>query len=405
MPFRLANEPESFFTKNFATYTSVINYTVYNESPFFEENDILFVLVRKGSGQLTANTLTYNIKENHLCMIQQSSVFMFKNQDSIPLSLEVIVSSNALISLFDTQPAASDYTYSISQTPVGIRLSGKLGDKIVQYFDELKSKKLLTPYLKICLVEKITYMAFRLFTHPELIILPNEGPKTPLCKTLFEYIQANCAENLTSSQVAKKFHISKQQLNIQLYSICGANFYHVLAKARVKFCCCLFLRDMSLSEVAIHSGFSSDAVFFKTFKEIKGCTPDQWRNEMRLALSKKDEKPVNSKLVEISCYLYENFRKDINCKSCATTLYMSTKEVEKITKAFYGISFSQSLTNLRLAYAESLLAVSSLNINDIAFDAGFNSVHTFIRLFKKKNAMTPGEYKKETVKKYEKRNI
>ena len=403
MSVRLVDEPESFFTKNFTAYTSVVSYTVFNESPFFEENDILFVLVRKGSGQITVNAKTYNIKENHLCMLLQSSIFMFKNQGTVPLVLEVIVSSIALVSLFDTQETASDYNYPTSRIPTSIKLNGDLGDKIVRYFDELRDKgETLTPYLKICLVEKITYIVFRLLTHSELIVPPNEGSKDPLCKTIFEYIQNNCTENLTSSHVAEKFKISRQQVNIQLYSICGANFYRVLAKARIKFCCCLFFRDMPLNKVATHSGFSSEAVFFKTFKEIKGCTPEQWRKEMRLTLSGINANPVNSKLVEISNYLYENFREDVNCKSCAASLYMSTKEIEKTIKEFYGISFTQCLLNLRLAYSESLLTVTNLNINDIAYDAGFNSVHTFIRLFKQKNTITPGEYRKESIKKHEK---
>lgn len=44
-------------------------------------------------------------------------------------------------------------------------------------------------------------------------------------------------------------------------------------------------------------------------------------------------------------------------------------------------------------FAAGLLAVSDLPVCDVALEAGFHSVHTFIRLFKSEYGETPTQYR------------
>lgn len=69
--------------------------------------------------------------------------------------------------------------------------------------------------------------------------------------------------------------------------------------------------------------------------------------------------------------------------------YLS-REFKRITK----VNFIDYLTDFRLEQAKNLLAQSNLKINDIAEAVGYNPSY-FNRLFKKKFAITPGQYRKK----------
>lgn len=55
-------------------------------------------------------------------------------------------------------------------------------------------------------------------------------------------------------------------------------------------------------------------------------------------------------------------------------------------------TFSEYINNLRLEYSTHLLRRGRVQLSDIAFSAGFNSDHTFRRLFKQKYGCTPTQY-------------
>ncbi len=58
------------------------------------------------------------------------------------------------------------------------------------------------------------------------------------------------------------------------------------------------------------------------------------------------------------------------------------------------VSFYEYVNSLRLIYAERLLKEGKEKLADIAFICGFNSDHTFRRLFKEKYGCTPLQYQK-----------
>ena len=84
---------------------------------------------------------------------------------------------------------------------------------------------------------------------------------------------------------------------------------------------------------------------------------------------------------------------------------LKVKEYELFRAAYCGLcwslkekygadaGFNSFLAIFRIRYAEGLLTMSTIPIIDVALDSGFNSVHTFIRTFKKYNQMTPSEYR------------
>lgn len=95
------------------------------------------------------------------------------------------------------------------------------------------------------------------------------------------YINQHYQEKLNLEDTAatvgfSKFHftrIFKQYMNM--------TFYEYLNKKRVK--CAeglLYSTEMSVTDVAMNSGFSSMSAFDRTFKSTNGCSPSEFRNAM-----------------------------------------------------------------------------------------------------------------------------
>lgn len=103
--------------------------------------------------------------------------------------------------------------------------------------------------------------------------------------TVFDYLDEHFSEDLTLETVAdvagfSKFHFSR------LFKQCsGYNFYDYLCYRRIKSAETLLLKpSLSITEVALQSGFSSLSTFNRTFKKIKGCTPSEYRSLYRSQL-------------------------------------------------------------------------------------------------------------------------
>jgi len=77
---------------------------------------------------------------------------------------------------------------------------------------------------------------------------------------------------------------------------------------------------------------------------------------------------------------------------------MSYSKFRQAFKKSTGLSPNQYYLNIRLNKAKELLTSTSLNINEIAYHTGFESIFYFSKLFKKKNGVSPKDYRNEIQK-------
>lgn len=96
---------------------------------------------------------------------------------------------------------------------------------------------------------------------------------------VFDYLDLHYMEDITLEKVAdvagfSKFHFSR------LFKQCsGQNFYDYLCYKRIKAAEMLLLEpNLTITEIALQSGFSSLSTFNRTFKRSKNCTPTEYRN-------------------------------------------------------------------------------------------------------------------------------
>jgi AraC-like DNA-binding protein len=96
-------------------------------------------------------------------------------------------------------------------------------------------------------------------------------------------------------------------------------------------------------------------------------------------------------------YIMQNFRKKIQMKDLLEVANMSSTAFSVFFKKNYNMSFSEYLLKVRIGYACNLLTDSSRSISQISFDAGFENLSNFNRLFKKAKGVTPKEYRRKAI--------
>lgn len=75
--------------------------------------------------------------------------------------------------------------------------------------------------------------------------------------------------------------------------------------------------------------------------------------------------------------------------------------VSKVINEEFKTNFSDLINSYRIAYSKEMLSdvsIKSLTLSQIAENAGFSNNSTFYRIFKEKEGISPGDYRKRHVK-------
>ncbi len=102
----------------------------------------------------------------------------------------------------------------------------------------------------------------------------------------------------------------------------------------------------------------------------------------------------NSRRIEKAIeFMNQNFQKAITLNEVARLTNMADVSFSRFFKARTGITFMDSLLELRLGNASRLLIDTTQSIAEVAYNCGFNNISNFNRLFKKKKSCTPREFR------------
>ncbi|MDR0635936.1 MAG: AraC family transcriptional regulator [Treponema sp.] len=93
-------------------------------------------------------------------------------------------------------------------------------------------------------------------------------------------------------------------------------------------------------------------------------------------------------------YIENHLLEDLSLEQVADIANFSKFHFSRIFKEFTNLSFNHYIQQKRVKKAEALLLNPTYSIADAALDAGFKSISTFNRIFRKIKHYTPSEYKK-----------
>ena len=92
-------------------------------------------------------------------------------------------------------------------------------------------------------------------------------------------------------------------------------------------------------------------------------------------------------------YIAENYDKKISLGAVAEVCRMSPGQFSRAFRKEHGVSFSQYVIRHRLDRACELLTRVDALVKEAAFSVGFSDLSYFTRLFRRRLAMTPSEFK------------
>lgn len=92
-------------------------------------------------------------------------------------------------------------------------------------------------------------------------------------------------------------------------------------------------------------------------------------------------------------YLQQHLTRPFDAKHMEETLHFHFDYLARCLKKHTGLSPLQYLHELQINKAKSLLANTGLPVSEIGIHVGIENTNYFIRLFRKKMGMTPGQYR------------
>lgn len=158
----------------------------------------------------------------------------------------------------------------------------------------------------------------------------------------------------------------------------------------------------SVHHVLLQSGFhlqgAREGALYERLFELEG--PDEMRQWFKSSVIKpymqqlNETRHVHAKLrvEKVMAYIEEHYKEDISLDLCADLEFTTPKSLSADFKRFAGMNFIDYVTQYRMDKARELLRDTDMKINEIAESVGYQPSY-FIRLFKKAEGLTPGQYR------------
>lgn len=377
-------------------YLRLQHITVRDSIPPVAEDNSLFIYVQSGRGYLSVNGVVFDLRPGCFCWLQSYHIFSIDALWEQELHLSVVMYDYPLSNYMTFHNNTAQGLRSFATTIPVYPLEGQTRDLVECLLEEFAECNDAydsgSNLIKCGILGQLALIFFDLcgrysITHPYSM------HQWPLGWSLSLFISFFCSEDLIPKDVADSFGISVATLNRELRITTGMNFAQTLNRARINLACSAMLfSELSFHFIFSYCGFRSEVAFYRTFKDLKGMTPQEYR--IRSVNTKGTPRKMVCETVErILYYMHSNYKEQISLKSMAQELYISENIIRTLLHEELHTNFKEILTSYRLRYAEALLAVTDLPILDISLASGFNSERTFSRLFNTRNGMSPSAYR------------
>ena len=211
---------------------------------------------------------------------------------------------------------------------------------------------------------------------------------------IFRYIHAHLSEKLTISSISKLFFLSESTINRYVKETTGLSFNTLINEMRVgKTMDMLLYTDLDIEEIAEITGFSDRSHLSKVFTARTGQNPNKYRQTFQ-KVSQICQIENIRKFYRILNYVVKNSSDDIDIGRICKDFSISLIELNRLFIYYVEKNFKNFLNFVRINKSTKLLLKTDMQITDIAFEVGYNTVKTFNRNFLKYQKMLPTEFRK-----------
>ena len=270
-----------------AVYPYVLNYADSSQMrvPWHWHEEVEFSYVREGSLRVTISGSQYVFSEGEGFFLNTNILHaMDAAEPDVPVRwdshmLHPMLLGGSSKSVFDTQYMA----------PV---LKNKKLELVPFRPDHRRQQKILELLQQAAQVQTQAYAEFRtrnLFSEIWLLLMEEaealetrSGLPKPVSQEriqiMLEYIHQHYPEKLTLEQIAASAIVSKRECLRCFQSCIQKTPFAYLLDYRIQMAEKLLrTSDLNMTEIAVQTGFSNSAYFAKTFRELRGLSPSQYR--------------------------------------------------------------------------------------------------------------------------------
>lgn len=108
-------------------------------------------------------------------------------------------------------------------------------------------------------------------------------------------------------------------------------------------------------------------------------------------------KQISKVIEEVRFLMRQNADQEFNLEELARQHNVGYSYFRKMFKKYTGVSPGQYHLQLRIIRAKELLISTDKSIKEISLELGFQTIHYFSLIFKKKVGLTPSEFRKRTL--------
>jgi len=108
--------------------------------------------------------------------------------------------------------------------------------------------------------------------------------------------------------------------------------------------------------------------------------------------NKESEK---DRMGEVYEYVMKNYKEKIKLEEVASLANLSVSAFSRFFKSRANKSFSDFISDVRISHACKLLHEEDINVSEICYESGFNTLSNFNKQFKDRIGKTPVHYRKE----------
>lgn len=209
--------------------------------------------------------------------------------------------------------------------------------------------------------------------HMEVCVKDIELIVNTLCTCNMKGIQDHL-DRIISPNKEKSYIVQKE-----LYNYLMSIFYAVVNSQKMN------------PEEILSMSFNQYVSGFKEVYGIKLLHKKVIENYVRLII--ETSKGKEERIDRIIEYIKDNYGKQISLQRIADEFDMSSTYFSQYFKKCTGTNFIDFVRDIRIKNAKEILKNENITICEVAQRTGFDTVNTFIRIFKKLTGITPGEYK------------
>jgi AraC-like DNA-binding protein len=101
------------------------------------------------------------------------------------------------------------------------------------------------------------------------------------------------------------------------------------------------------------------------------------------------------RLERVFIYMNDNFKKEIALSEVSKLANMPKSSFSRFIKVRTGLTFTESLTEIRLGHVSRMLVNGTQSVAEIAYYCGFNNMSNFNLVFRQRKGCTPSEFRRQ----------